>query len=153
MMQFSPQYHSIHKVYTKPQTRQHNQASDDDGKVKPNRGTTPRMIIRQAVVMAHLDLARATTSARSVVVAATHTMVGGTRHNTREKQCPAWGRKCYTRGLENHFANVCHVANKMHFVKHESSNAYVNEPMMQHESNVEYNRGLYHTTSNITRSC
>ena len=133
MIHFSSQYHSIHKVYTKPQTRLHNQASDDDGKVKPNRGTTPRMII------AHLNLAGATTSARSVVVAATHAIVGGMRHNTREKQCPAWGKKCYTRGRENLFASVCHVANKMHFVKH--------------ESNVEYNQGLYHTTSNITRSC
>ena len=62
-------------MYTKPHTRQHNQASEDDGKVKPNRGTTSGMIIRQAVVMAHLDLARATTSARSVMVAATHAMV------------------------------------------------------------------------------
>ena len=39
----------------------------------------------------------------------------------------------------------------MHFVKHESSSAYVNEPIMQHESNVEYNHSLYHTTSNRTR--
>ena len=39
----------------------------------------------------------------------------------------------------------------MYFVKHESSSVYANESMMQHESNVEYNQSLFHTTSNRTR--
>ena len=39
----------------------------------------------------------------------------------------------------------------MHFVKHESSSAHVNEPMMHHAYNVEYNQSLHHTTSNRTR--
>ena len=63
-------------------------------------------------------------------------------HNTREKQCPAWGRKCHKCGRENHFSSVCHGANKIHFVKHDSSSAYVNEPMMQHESYVGYNQSI-----------
>ena len=49
------------------------------------------------------------------------------------------------------FSSLCHATNKMHFVKHESSSAYVNEHMMQHESNVEYNLSRYRTTSNRTK--
>ena len=36
-------------------------------------------------------------------------------------------------------------------VKHESNSDCVNEPMMQHECNVEYNHSLYHTTSIRTK--
>lgn len=39
----------------------------------------------------------------------------------------------------------------MHFVKYESSSAQVNEPMTQHEANVEFIQSLYHTTSNRTK--
>ena len=39
----------------------------------------------------------------------------------------------------------------MHFVKHESSSAYVKKHMMQDNPNVEYNQSLYSTTSNRTK--
>ena len=41
--------------------------------------------------------------------------------------------------------------NKMHFVKHESSSAYVKKHMMQDNPNVEYNQSLLSTTSNRTK--
>ena len=65
----------VHKMYTKPQTRQHNQASDVDTKVKHSRGATLGMITRQAAVMAHLDSAGVATSARNSVLAATRAIV------------------------------------------------------------------------------
>ena len=86
-----------HKVYTKPQTRQLKRASNVDCKVKPSWGR-------------HFS---------NKFSAGSHTCngCGGTRHNTREKQYPAW-EKCYKRGRDNNFASVCHAENKMHFVKH-----------------------------------
>ena len=77
------------------------------------------------------------------MLAATHEMVVVAQGIIRERSSVQ--RKCYKCGRENHFASVCYAANKMHFVKHESSSAYVNEPIMPHESNVEYNHSLYYT--------
>ena len=61
------------------------------------------------------------------------------------------GKKLYKCLRDNPFASVCHAANKMYFVKHESSSTYVNESMMQREYNVEYNQSLHHITPNRTR--
>ena len=32
---------------------------------------------------------------------------GGTTHEKRESQCPAWGKRCYVCDRDNHFASVC----------------------------------------------
>ena len=124
----------LHKMYSKPQTRQkdrHDYPSDYGAtRYKHSRGK-------------HFSKKFGTNSDKC------HGC-GATRHNTREKQCPAWGRKCYKCRRENHFAKVCHAVNKMHFVKHEARSAHVNEPMTQPESKIEYNQSLYHTTASKT---
>ena len=114
---------NLHKVYAKPHTPQHNHASDVDVKVKPSRGATFGMITSDEISR----LSRGRHFSKSSAGSHTCSGCGGTRHNTREKQCPR-GRKCYKCGRGNHFASVCHAANKMHFAKRVSNSAYVNEP-------------------------
>ena len=67
----------------------------------------------------------------SLVLAATHTMVVVAQGTMREVVFNM-GKKMLQMRTRKSFRKLCYAANKMHFVKHESSSGYVKEPMMKH---------------------